>query len=657
MIDQDTIERVLDTAQVVDVIQDFVSIKKKGSNYIGLCPFHNEKTPSFNVSPSKGIFKCFGCGKGGNSAHFIMEHEHVNFFEAIKYLAKKYHIDIDERELTDEEKELSNQRESMLIVSRYAQKYFTNNLLNNEKGIAIGLSYFRERGFNDTTINTFELGYCPDVGNEFTQTALKNGDKLDYLEKTGLSIVNENRSFDRFRGRVMFPIHSISGRVIGFGGRTLLSDKKIAKYLNSPESEIYYKSKILYGLFQAKNAIVKNDCCYLVEGYTDVISMHQSDIKNIVSSSGTSLTQDQIRLIKRFTNNIVILYDSDPAGIKASQRGIDMILEQGLNVKIVLFPEGEDPDSFAHNHSSSEIINYIENNTQDFIRFKTSLLLEDTKNDPLKKAGLIREIVSSIAVIPDSIKRSVFLQECSKQLDIDEDILYSETAKIRQRKYQENAKAVERKVLQNKHQKQSPPVPAYISDIYNETIEKSIIKMLLLYGEKTIAILSADPNDNKPQNISVAKYIISEIRNDEMKLSNLVYSKIFEEAESLLEKNKPVNSEYFINHYDPELSKVAADVCSPGYELSKIWSKTSKKDKDNEDNPVEETNLNNTIPKLLIIYKRKILESGLKQSQEELIEAEKQNDIELINKLLIKQLDINRIIKQLGKDHHWVLLR
>ncbi|MDD2198258.1 MAG: DNA primase [Bacteroidales bacterium] len=650
MIDQNTIERVLETARIEEVIQDFVSLKKRGVNYIGLCPFHNEKTPSFTVSPSKGIFKCFGCGKGGNSAHFIMEHEHLNFIEAIKYLAKKYNIEIEERELSEEEKLLSNERESMLIVSSFAQKYFNDMLLNNDRGIAIGLSYFRERGFNDTIINKFGLGYCPDGGDDFTKSALAKGYKIEYLEKTGLSITRENRSFDRFKGRVMFPIHNIAGRVIGFGGRTLSTDKKIAKYLNSPESEIYHKSKVLYGLFQAKNTIVKNDLCYLVEGYTDVISLHQSGIENVVASSGTSLTEGQINLLKRFSQNVCILYDSDPAGIKASQRGINMLLEQGINVSVVLFPEGEDPDSYARNHSNTELLDYINNNTDDFIRFKTNLLLAEAKNDPIKRAGLIRDVVESIAVISDGIKRTVYLQECSNILEIDEQILYAETAKLRRRKFQEQEKQKQRENLKLNNPP-TPPVPSFLHNVYSETLEKEIIRVLLLYGNEIIRVVAIDEPNRDPDDIKIANYVITEIRNDELELSNLIYLKIFEEIEKFASNNIDIKPEHFINHHDPELSHVAALLCSQGYKLSKLWSKYGSAPGD------ERLRLSSLVPELIMSFKRNILELGLEKIQKLIVEAETNKNFDRLKELASDQIKIMNLIYKLSKIQNRVLLR
>ena len=430
MISRNTIDTVFETARVEEVIGEFVQLKKAGSNFKGLSPFSDEKSPSFMVSPVKQIWKDFSSGKGGNVVSFLMEHEHYSYPEAIRFLAKKYNIEIDEIEQTDEQKEQATERESMFLVSGFARDYFHDILLNNQKGKAIGYSYFKERGFTDETIKKFELGYSLDDWSHFTDTAIRKGYDINYLEKTGLTIVNETRQFDRFKSRVLFPIHSMSGRVLGFGGRILTNEKKAAKYLNSPESDIYHKSKILYGIYYAKQSIAKEDNCYLVEGYTDVISFHQNGVENVVASSGTALTSDQIRLISRLTKNITILFDGDAAGMRASLRGIDLILEQGMNVKVLTFPDGDDPDSFSKRVSTDELKEYLGENAQDFINFKVSLLLEDAKNDPVKKAGLIRDIVVSISKIPDSIQREVYIQECARIMSISETVLFSELAQI-----------------------------------------------------------------------------------------------------------------------------------------------------------------------------------------------------------------------------------
>lgn len=449
MIDQATIDRILDAAQIVDVVSDFVTLRKRGVNYVGLCPFHNEKTPSFSVSPSKGVCKCFSCGKGGNAVHFIMEHEQLSYYEALKWLAKKYNIEIKERELTKEEKQSQSLRESLFLVNQFAAEYFQDILYNNIDGQSIGMTYFRQRGFRDDIIKKFQLGYCTESKDALAKAAVQKGYKQELLLKTGLCYMKDDGKTirDRFWGRVIFPVHNITGKVVAFGGRVLSAATKNVqmKYVNSPESEIYHKSKELYGIYFAKQSIIRQDRCFLVEGYTDVISMHQSGIENVVASSGTALTSDQIRLIHRFTNNITVLYDGDGAGIKASIRGIDMLLEEGMNIKVCLLPDGEDPDSFARKHNATEYQAYINNNEVDFIRFKTNLLMEEAGKDPIKRAELISSIVKSISVIPDSIVRSVYIRECSQLLKMDEKILVEATAKLIEQAAESKEKEEERK--------------------------------------------------------------------------------------------------------------------------------------------------------------------------------------------------------------------
>ena len=423
MIDQATIQKICDAADIYEVVSDFVSLKKRGVNYLGLCPFHNEKTGSFTVSPAKGIYKCFGCGKGGNAVNFIMEHEQMSYVEALKYLAEKYHIPVEEKELTEEQRKEKTERESMLIVSSYANEYFQYQLGNTDEGRSVGLGYLRQRGISDEMIRKFGLGYNPEGWGAFTKAAQEKGYKKEFLVKTGLTIENEKGLFDRFRARVMFPVFDLAGKVIAFGGRTMTADKKISKYLNSPESEIYHKSKTLYGIFLAKKSIVQQDRCILVEGYTDVISFHAKGIENVVASSGTSLTIEQIRLIRRLTPNVTIIYDGDAAGIKASLRGIDLVLEEGLNVRVLLLPDGEDPDSFARSHTPQDLADFIANNETDFINFKTKLLLGTAGDDPVERARLITDIVRSIAKIPDNIVRSVYVRETAHQLDVEDRVL------------------------------------------------------------------------------------------------------------------------------------------------------------------------------------------------------------------------------------------
>lgn len=645
MIDQATVERIFETANIVDVISDFVQLKRRGTNYIGLCPFHNEKTPSFNVSLSKGIYKCFGCGKGGNVVQFVMEHEHMSYPEALKYIAAKYNIPIQEETPSDEEIQQRNTRESLTIVNEFAKKYFQKYLTENDRGRAIGLTYFRERGFTDQMIEKFNLGFCPEGKDKFTSDAIGKGYKIEFLVQTGLSIVRENWRVDRFSGRIMFPIHSISGRVIGFGGRTLSTDKKTAKYLNSPESEVYHKSKIVYGIFQAKREIVHKDNCFLVEGYTDVISLHQKGIENVVASSGTSLTEDQIRLIKRFTQNVTILYDGDSAGIKASLRGIDMILEQNMNVRVVLFPDGEDPDSFAKKNSPEELSKYIESAQQDFIHFKTELLLQDAEGDPIRRAELISNIVRSIGVIDDRIKQSIYIKSCSKLLDIGEDILYSELQKIRKKRFEDSQRKNAQKQL---HKKESiiPVLPAHVSNVYMEEHEKEIIRLLLLYGNN---VLFKKENGTE---IHVAEYIINDIRNDELEFQNLVYNNLFETADKLLLSGKVLDKQIFIHNSDNEIAKISAELCTSRYDLDPFWEKNGNHVEKEEDKLVT------LVPNVIIQYKRKILEKALSQKCDEImkIDEAKGND-DVIIKLQTEIQEIQESIKGLAQINGVVILK
>lgn len=568
MIDRPTIDRILDAAQIVDVVQEFVPLKKRGVNYLGLCPFHNEKTPSFTVSPSKEIFKCFGCGKVGNSVNFIMEHEHLSYPEALKYLARKYHIEIVEKELSPEDLEKQNERESLLVVSAYASRQFTENLLNSEEGRAIGMAYFKERGFRPDTIKKFELGYSFEKRDAFSKKALEDGYKQDFLVKTGLSIQHEDRIFDRFAGRVMFPIHSLSGQVLGFGGRILKTDVKTAKYLNSPESEIYHKSRILYGIYQARKAITQEDRCYLVEGYTDVMSMHEANVENVVASSGTSLTQEQIRLIKRFTPNITILYDGDPAGIKASLRGIDMVLEEGMNVRIVLIPDNEDPDSYSKKVSNEEFLRFLKENETDFIRFKTQMLLSEADNDPVKKAELIRDIVKSIAVIPETITRTVYIKECSTVMEVNESILHHEVNKLRQHKnFQDRNKYPGPEDLPTQPQVTTKQTEGPLTGIYSE---REVIRLLLKFGSSEFEKIISN-EDAKEEMLTVSDYIVREITSDELTFDHPVCSRIFGEFRFLSQQGLMSGEKQFVKHEDPEISSLSADLLADSHQLSRIW--------------------------------------------------------------------------------------
>lgn len=568
--------------RVEEVIGDFVQLKRAGSNYKGLSPFSNERTPSFMVSPVKQIWKDFSSGKGGNAIAFLMEHEHFTYPEAIRYLAKKYHIEIEENEQSTEEKAQADERESLYIVSEYAQQYFQDTLFNTEAGKAIGMTYFKERGFTEETIQKFRLGFSPDEWTAFTDNALAKGYQLEFLEKTGLTIVNGDRKFDRFKGRVMFPIHSMSGRVLGFGGRILTNDKKQAKYLNSPESEIYHKSKVLYGIFFAKQAIAKADNCYLVEGYTDVIQMHQKGIENVVASSGTALTQDQIRLIHRLTPNITVLYDGDAAGLRASIRGVDLILEQGMNVKVCTFPDGDDPDSFARKTAYEDLVLYLENNATDFIRFKASLLMQEAQNDPIKKAETIRDMVESISKIPDLIKREVYVRECATIMDISEQVLFSTLAQILKKDFYEGQK-VERKQKAAMQVVQTPEEAQKRTVNRLEVLEHDLIKNLLLYGNReciftdTILVEEEDgtlKEQQIQQTLKVYEKIFLELQEDEIELANPDFKQIYELLMGKLSENPNYDVNRIANELPIELSeKVSGMLLDDENNQLHDWSK------------------------------------------------------------------------------------
>jgi len=561
MISQTTINNVFETARLEEVIGDFVQLKKAGSNFKGLSPFTDERSPSFMVSPVKQIWKDFSSGKGGNVVAFVMEHEHFTYPEAIRYLAKRYNIEIEETEQTNEQKEVASERESMYLVSEYAQKYFADILHNNELGKAIGLSYFKERGFTSETIEKFKLGYSLDEWEAFTKAALRSGYKLEFLEKTGLTIVKENKQFDRFKGRVLFPIHSMSGRVLGFGGRILTSNKKAAKYLNSPESEIYYKSKVLYGIYQAKQAIAKEDNCYLVEGYTDVIQLHQTGIHNVVSSSGTALTSDQIRLVNRLTKNITILFDGDAAGMRASLRGVDLILEQGMNVRICTFPEGEDPDSFAKKTPYEELVLYLEENSKDFIAFKAGVLNEEAQNDPVKKADTIRDIITSISKIPDTIKRELYIKECARIMDISEQVLFSTLAQLTNTPEKGSKKNVnqEGKPFNVVH-KVADPVKK-VDQQY--LLERKIIEILLLYATIEVDFEEYYLKENEIGDLeldmeietnTVHQKIFLSLQEDEVEFANELFKVLYYSIIEKLQKDNLLKIDTFINVLDPVLA-------------------------------------------------------------------------------------------------------
>jgi DNA primase len=553
MIPKETIDKIFEAARIEEVVSGFVQLKKRGANFIGHCPFHDEKTPSFTVSASKGIYKCFGCGKGGNSVSFVMEHEHYSYPEALKYLAEKYSIEVAEKELTPEQNIRANDRDSLYVISSFANKFFQQQLWEREEGKIVGLSYYKERGFTEETIKKFQLGYSPKQKDALSKEAIKSSFQQKYLEDSGLSIIKNKSALDRFRERMMFPIHSFSGRVLGFGGRTLQKDNK-AKYVNSPESLIYLKSKILYGIYFAKQHISKQNNCFIVEGYTDVISLHQAGVENVVSSSGTSLTSEQIKLINRFTKNITILFDGDAAGLKASFRSIDMILAEGMNVKVVLFPDGEDPDSFAQKCSQEELINYLEENQKDFITFKTNILSKDTNEDPAKRVEMIKDIASSIAQIPDDIGRSEYIKECSRMLRVKELDLAKEVSAQKNKRISpfpaksENASNFEEKEIPT-------------SKMNKE--EKEIIRLLLNYGNKNMK--------EEDQKISIASFIIQELEVDNISFENEQYQSILGEISAHVKEDGEINLNYFTLHQNPSISKLAIDLISKKHSLSENW--------------------------------------------------------------------------------------
>lgn len=658
MIDQATIDRILDAAQIVDVVSDFVTLRKRGVNYVGLCPFHNEKTPSFSVSPSKGLCKCFSCGKGGNAVHFIMEHEQMSYPEALRYLARKYGIEIKERELTNEEKQAQSERESLFIVNNFARDYFQNILKNHADGRSIGMAYFRSRGFRDDIIEKFQLGYSTESHDALAQEALKKGYKKDFLVKTGLCYeTDDHRLRDRFWGRVIFPVHTLSGKVVAFGGRVLAGATKgvKVKYVNSPESEIYHKSNELYGIYFAKQAIVKQDRCFLVEGYTDVISMHQSGVENVVASSGTALTPGQIRMIHRFTNNMTILYDGDEAGIHASLRGIDMLLEEGMNIKVCLLPDGEDPDSFARKHNATEFQAFIQENETDFIRFKTNLLLGSAGTDPIKRAELIGSLVQSISIIPEAIVRDVYIKECAQLLHVEDKLLVSEVAKRREKQAEQQAERAERErraanaarenaeAGSNGNNADMPPsesasqqgsdyppenVPpsdfpgvapppfsqqeeAYVSFIPQEgkegqefyKYERLILQMVVRYGERVMCNVSNEEGQEVP--ITVIEYIVNDLKEDDLAFHNPLHRQLLAEAAAHIHSEGFIAERYFMSHPDPTISKLSVELISNRYQLSKYHSKSQKIVTDEE-------RLYELVPLLMVNFKYAIVSEELK---------------------------------------------
>lgn len=642
MIDQPTIDRILDAAQIVDVVSEFVTLKKRGVNFVGLCPFHDDKTPSFYVSPAKGLCKCFACGKGGNAVHFIMEHEQMNYPEALRWLAKKYHIEIKERELTNEEKEAQSVRESLFIINEFARDYFQNILQNHIDGKSIGLTYFRQRGIRDDIVKKFHLGYSTSAKDGLAKEAIRKGYKKEYLVKTGLCYEIEDGSIrDRFWGRVIFPWFNISGKILGFGGRVLDNRTKGVnqKYINSPESDIFSKRKELYGIYQAKSAIVKSDCVYMVEGYTDVIALHQCGLENVVANSGTALTEEQIRLLHRFTSNITLLYDGDEAGIKASIRGIDMLLAEGMNIKVLLLPDGDDPDSFARKHNASEFKQYILDHEENFIRFKTNLLLKDTKNDPIKRAGLIADMARSIGLIPNEIIRYACLKECATILNVDEQIILNEIKKIVQqrkdeyieRRKKEQEETEKTKTFQVGTTQENvpeeglvppPPFPPdelgfhpsnnYLPQTGWEKLpffskEQQLIQALIRYGEKIVCYMEDENGNEIP--ITVTEYIQADLEQDNLQFQDPMHRTLLQEAVIHLNDTNFCAERYFLAHPNPSISRMAAELLSDRYRLSKSNEQAIVKD---------EERLYELVPHLLIDFKLAILEEDMKQTIQQL---------------------------------------
>lgn len=638
MIDQATIDRILDAAQIYDVVSEFVTLRKRGVNYVGLCPFHDDKTPSFYVSPAKGLCKCFACGKGGNAVHFIMEHEQLSYPEALKFLAKKYGIEIKERELTDEEKQVQSERESLFVVNQFARDYFQQILHHHVDGRSIGMAYFRSRGFRDDIIDKFQLGYCTDQRDAMAQEAMKKGYKREYLLKTGLCYEKEDGSLrDRFWGRVIFPIHTLSGKVVAFGGRVLASATKgvKVKYVNSPESDIYHKSNELYGIYFAKQAIVKQDRCFLVEGYTDVISMHQAGVENVVASSGTALTIGQIRMIHRFTNNMTVLYDGDAAGIKASIRGIDMLLEQGMNIKVCLLPDGEDPDSFARKHNASEFQAFISEHETDFIHFKTNLLMEDAGKDPIKRAELISNLVQSISVIPEAIVRDVYIKECAQLLQVEDKLLVSEVAKRREGQTGTN---------------QAAPTPAetYDSFIPQEgkegkefyRYERLILQMVVRYGEKVMCNITDEKGNERP--LTVTEFVVSELKADDLAFHNPQHRQMLAEASAHLQDPGFQTERYFLAHPDPAISKLSVELISNRYQLSKYHTKAQKILSDEE-------RLVELVPTLIINFKYAIVSEELKHMLSALQDPKIATDNEKCNELMKRYSNLREVQSIMAK--------
>ena len=670
MIDQITIARIQDAAQIVDIVSDFVTLRRRGVNWVGLCPFHDDHTPSFYVSPSKNICKCFVCGEGGPPVHFVMKHEQLSYYEALKYIARKYNIEVVEKEFTDEEKQAQSDRESMFILNEYARDYFVKILHTHPEGKAVGLTYFRERGFRDDIVKKFQLGYSPEQRDAFSVEAQKAGYKRDFLLKTGLSAGGEQNQplVDRFRGRVIFPVHTLSGKVVAFGGRILKKAENVGKYVNSPESDIYSKSNELYGIYFARNAIVKQDKCFLVEGYTDVISMHQAGIENVVASSGTALTHGQIRMIHRFTENITVLYDGDPAGIKAALRGIDLLLEDGMNVKVVLLPEGEDPDSFAKKQNAESFHRYISDNEVDFIRFKTQLLLKEVGDDPIKRAGLISNVVRSIALIPNSITRSVYIQDCSQLLNMQERVLIAEINKLRRRNYERKKEQDDREAARSEKQEQLTASAGIIGNGGQipsvnpfDKYELEILRYVVRYGN-TPLYQKFENQKRKEGKIVVEEDVLVEVgpgvtefvrydlERDNITFSNDLYRQMFDEAVEHMDDAHFDSGHYFLTHPDPQVSKLASELMSDRYHLSKIHAKILGEELDDKSSRLLEKNLlNSYVPRATTELKNFYVLQKIEELKKEMKAGNKDDFVTIITELK-KLQEIKKVLaKELGE--------
>ena len=649
MISKTTITKILDSAQIVDVISDFVSLRRRGANYTACCPFHNEKTPSFSVSPSKGIFKCFGCGKAGNAVNFVMEHEHLTYVEALRFLGRKYGIEVEEREESEAEIQQRLKSESLLVVTAFAQEFYSNALWNSQRGRAIGLSYFKERGFDEETIKKFQLGWAPEGRDgSMSSAAMRSGYKMEFIVSTGLGIEKEESGdvADRFYERVMFPIHSLTGRIIAFGGRTLRTDKSVAKYINSPESEIYSKSRSLYGIFFAKSAIARLQKCYLVEGYTDVISLVQAGVENVVASSGTSLTSEQIRLIRRFAPQVTILYDSDAAGIKASLRGIDMLLEEGLQVKVVLFPEGDDPDSYARKSTPAQLKDYLQNAERDFIEFKIELLSADADKDPIKRRQLINEVITSISVIPDAITRAVYIEECSIKLKFEQNLLAREVNKLRKVRHPYGGYQQQESYSESGLPSSIPDIntgeqlPQFVRNVYCEPAERDLLYYLMKFGECPLY----GKDDEIQSAITVSQFILIELQNDELEFQNLLYKNIFEEYYKLREAGQPEIQKHFTNHQDSKVVEVVTSILIQEHNLNIKQFVAAL--------VPEENVLSMVVPKAIMVYKAKITAIAYQELREEMIKLKPGDDLrqtELLGQLQTLMNVRNQLSKELNR--------